>query len=387
VLLVGMMGSGKSTIGRVLAKQLGGRLLDNDEALRHEEGGSGPGQVFEHIGADKLHDIEAALLRERLGAAPGAESEIVDVPASAVLEPDLRKLLREPGNVVWLRASADTLVARIGDHPAGRPEFQGDLATWLRTETATRESLYAEVANVTVDVDNLQPWQAAQKALDGLGLGVFGWLPGAFEGIVVDLDGLLVDTEVIWEEAKRRLYEARGLPFSIEDHRAVLGTSEGYTVKVFARRFGAPDDEHPQILDEYIGHATAQFREGVPIRPGARELLASIRGRVPLGLASNTRREIVEMVLAQANLGPFDAVVTGSDAPPKPDPGLYREACRRLGIDPARSCAVEDSPTGVRGAKSAGLTCIGVPSDPGNVPVDADRLVKSLLDLIEPASS
>ncbi len=90
------------------------------------------------------------------------------------------------------------------------------------------------------------------------------------------------------------------------------------------------------------------------------------------------------MVLELANLGPFDAIVTGDEAAPKPEPGLYREACRRLGIDPKRSCAVEDSPTGVRGAKSAGLTCIAVPSDPDNVPEDADRIVGSLLDLVEP---
>jgi HAD superfamily hydrolase (TIGR01509 family) len=255
---------------------------------------------------------------------------------------------------------------------------------WIRRETAARDSLYAEVASVTVEVDDLEAWQVAQHALDGLSLGVFGWLPGAFQGVVVDLDGLLVDTEVIWEEAKRRLYAARGLPFSVEDHRAVLGTSEGYTVKVFAKRFGAPDEEHPQILDEYIGHAAALFEEGVPTRPGARELLAAIRGRVPLGLASNTRRELVEMVLDLANLGPFDAITTGDEATPKPDAGLYREACRRLGIDPGRSCAVEDSPTGVRGAKAAGLTCIAVPSDADNVPQDADRIVGSLLDLIEP---
>ena len=223
--------------------------------------------------------------------------------------------------------------------------------------------------------------------LDALGLGVFGWLPGSFEGVVLDLDGLLVDTEVIWAESKRRLYAARGIPYSIEDHRAVLGTSEDYTVKVFAQRFGVGEDEHEHIRDDYLGHATKLFREGVPIRPGARELIASLHGRVPLGLASNTRRELVEMVLEGADLGTFDAIVTGDEATPKPDAGLYLEACRRLGVTPGRSCAVEDSPTGVRGAKAAGLACIGVPSDPDNVPDGADRIVDSLLDLIEPAAA
>ena len=359
VLLVGMMGSGKSTVGRVLSQRLGARMLDNDEALKGREGG-GPGAVYEQIGEERLHEVEAALLRERLGEVQPS-GEVVNVPASAVLEPDLRTMLRDAGHVVWLRARPETLAARIGTHLAGRPQYAADMATWLRERADSRAPLYAEVANLTVDVDDLAPWQVAQRVLDGFGLGVFGWLPGSFEGVVLDLDGLLVDTEVIWEEAKRRLYAARGLPFSIEDHRAVLGTSEDYTVQVFAQRFGVSEGEHGRIKDEYLGHATALFEEGVPTRPGARELIASVHGRVPLGLASNTRRELVEMVLGLANLGPFDAIVTGDEAPPKPAPGLYLEACRRLGISPSRSCAVEDSPTGVRGGKPPASPALGCP--------------------------
>ena len=107
---------------------------------------------------------------------------------------------------------------------------------------------------------------------------------------------------------------------------------------------------------------------------------------MPLGLASNTRREIVTDTLLRSGLsGCFDVIVTGDEADPKPAPGIYRDACRQLGINPERSVAVEDSPTGVRAAKAAGMTCIGVPSDPEHVPAQADCLRTSLLELIEPA--
>ena len=180
-------------------------------------------------------------------------------------------------------------------------------------------------------MDDLKPWQAAQRVLDALGLGAFGWLPGAFQGVVLDLDGLLVETEVIWTEAKRLLYAERGVPFSIEDHRAVLGTSEEYTAAVFARRFGLGPEHEDEIRHAYLDHATRLFAQGVPTRPGANELIAALRGRVPLGLASNTRRAIVTDTLEQSGLaGAFDVIVTGDEADPKPAPGIYLEACRQL---------------------------------------------------------
>ena len=260
------------------------------------------------------------------------------------------------------------------------------MPAWLRGQAELRAPLFAEVADVTVDVDGLAPWQVAQRVLDALKLGPFGWLPGSFEGVVLDLDGLLIDTEILWTEAKRILYAERGIPFSMDDHRAVLGTSEEYTAMVFTRRFGLGPEHETEVLRAYIAHARRLFALGVPRRPGALELVTALRGRVPLGLASNTRREIVTDTLALSGLsGCFDVIVTGDEADPKPAAGIYLEACRQLGIDPVRSVAVEDSPIGTAAAKAAGLTCIGVPSDPQHVPVQADCLRTTLLELVEPA--
>lgn len=385
-MLVGMMGSGKTTVGQILAERLGATFHDNDASLRQQLGGVS-GELQATAGTDALHAAEAATVHQVL-AESTATGGVVGVAASPIEDTGVRATLREAGSVVWLRATPETLSNRIADDTdTSRPTFGDDMQAWTRTAAEARAPHFAEVADITVEVDDLKPWQVAQRVLDALGLQAFGWLPGSFEGVVLDLDGLLVDTEVVWTEAKRILYAEHGVPFSIEDHRAVLGTSEEYTAMVFARRFGVGADLEPEILRDYLGHATRLFAEGVPQRPGAMDLVASLRGRVPLGLASNTRREIVTFTLDKAGLaGCFDVIVTGDEAEPKPAPGIYLEACRQLGIDPRRSVAVEDSPTGVRAAKAAGLTCIGVPSDPDHPLQQADCTRQTLLELIEPGA-
>ncbi|MEA2623303.1 MAG: hypothetical protein QOH61_2213 [Chloroflexota bacterium] len=393
IFLVGMMGSGKTTVGRVLAEQLGVPYVDNDESLAERAGG-GPGAVFEARGVDALHAAEAEALRAGLEASRETGA-VIGVAASAVLDADLRELIRGSGSVAWLRARPETLLWRMTQSHgtestgagagSGRPQFAPDMAAWLEEAARVRAPLFEQVAGVTVDVDELAPWRVAQTILDGAGLGAFGWLPGAYAGVVLDLDGLLVETETIWMEAKRLLYADRGFPFSLEDHLAVMGTSEDFTARVFARRFGLGEERVEEVRDDYLQRATALFEEGVPTRPGATALVAALRGRLPLALASNTRRELVDRILQLSGLdGSFDAIATADDAAPKPAPDIYLLACERLGVNPRSAVAIEDSPTGIRAAKAAGLTCIGVPSDPQLLPVGADRVAASLLELIEP---
>jgi HAD superfamily hydrolase (TIGR01509 family) len=263
-----------------------------------------------------------------------------------------------------------------GEH-AGVPHRDGE-AGW-------HAATVPEPLVLSVAVDGLSAATVVQRILDGLGRSVDGWLPGPYAAVVLDLDGLLVETETIWRRAKQVLFHSYGAEYEIADHRAVFGTSDEFTARYFATRFGVGDDRVPAIRDAYLETVGGLFAAGVSLRPGALELVRHLRGRVPLALASNTRRELVELILDRAALtGRFDALVTGDEGRAKPEPDLYLLACARLGVEPAAALGVEDSPTGVRAAKAAGLTCICVPSDPDVVAVGADRVVPSLLDLLEP---
>jgi HAD superfamily hydrolase (TIGR01509 family) len=209
-------------------------------------------------------------------------------------------------------------------------------------------------------------------------------LPGPFRAVCFDLDGLLVDTEVIWMEAKRILFEGYGVSFDHSDHLAVFGTSEMQTATYFAGRLGQPAETAPGIGEQYRAIVSRLMEGTIALRPGATELVASLRGRVPIAVATNTRRSIAEVILRRSGLaGSFDAVVTGDEEPPKPAPDVYLAACRALGVAPSEAVGLEDSPTGVIAVKAAGMTCIAVPSDPTTDVSTADRIVPSLLDLIE----
>src|SRR5690606_14002701 len=121
-------------------------------------------------------------------------------------------------------------------------------------------------------------------------------------------------------------------------------------------------------------------------RPGAVELVERLRAmKVPIGLASNSPRFLVDDALRTAGLAEvFDATVCASDVEhPKPAPGIYLLACERLGVDPSDALALEDSPSGIAAAKAAGLTCIAVPQFAETDVSAADEVIDSLERLLE----
>jgi beta-phosphoglucomutase-like phosphatase (HAD superfamily) len=201
--------------------------------------------------------------------------------------------------------------------------------------------------------------------------------------VVFDMDGLLVHTERQWLQAKIVLFERYGATLTQADKAAVFGAADLQSVTYFAGRFGLPAERIPDLRDEYLDIIAELIDGGVELTAGAGELVASLAPLVPLGLASNTRRSLVDHVLAQTPLGgAFSAIATGDEVPPKPAPDVYRLACERLGVDPTTAVAIEDSPTGVRAAHAAGLACIGVPSDADHPLVEADAVVGSLTELL-----
>jgi shikimate kinase len=152
VLLIGMMGSGKSTIGRLLAEATGWSYVDNDELVRRAHGAT-PRRILAERGEGPMRDAESTALR--LGLETPAPS-IVGVAAGTILSASDRELLRDGGIVVWLRAGPVALAERAagGEH---RPWLDGDAESWMRAASAERDPLYASVADITIDTGEGAP--------------------------------------------------------------------------------------------------------------------------------------------------------------------------------------------------------------------------------------
>jgi HAD superfamily hydrolase (TIGR01509 family) len=208
--------------------------------------------------------------------------------------------------------------------------------------------------------------------------------PHRYRAVVFDMDGLLLDTEVVWQAAEEQLFAAHGAVFTREDKMAVIGTSFDLTARYFAERLGQPPDRGPALVEEMVLAMYEALQVDVAGRPGAMELVARLRGRLPLALASNSPRRLVDAALATARLTDvFDVIVTSDDvALSKPAPDIYLLVCQRLGVEPEHVLALEDSAAGVASAKAAGLACIAVPQFAETDVAAADRVIDSLEELI-----
>jgi shikimate kinase len=165
VFIVGMMGSGKTTIGRLLAERLGWRHLDSDEQVGRDTGQTVP-EIFAQRGEPAFRAAEARALA---AAATNDTPTVISVAGGAVLDPDNRHVLRRGGVVVWLRARVETLAGRVGDG-AGRPLLGDDPAAALRRLYAQRRPVYQDLAQVVVDVDGVDARTVAERVLAALPL-------------------------------------------------------------------------------------------------------------------------------------------------------------------------------------------------------------------------
>jgi HAD superfamily hydrolase (TIGR01509 family) len=204
--------------------------------------------------------------------------------------------------------------------------------------------------------------------------------------LVFDLDGVLLDSEQVWNEAKEELVREQGGRWREDAPRRMMGMSSPEWAAYLRDELGVPL-EPKAISDQVVRRLEHIYRDRLPLIDGASEAVDRLATSLPLGLASSSNREIIDLFLELTGLGPRFAVTLSSEevARGKPAPDVYLEVLRRLRADPAGSIAVEDSENGIRAAKAAGMRVVAVPNphyppDP-DVLAHADDVVGSLHEL------
>jgi HAD superfamily hydrolase (TIGR01509 family) len=183
------------------------------------------------------------------------------------------------------------------------------------------------------------------------------------EAVIFDLDGVLLDSEQLWNQAKEAFVRATGGHWSNDAPRAMIGMSSPEWSSYMHDTLGVPLPPE-EINRGVVARMEQRYRSGLPLLPGAVETVQALAAHWPEALASSANREIIDLVLELSGLADtFTATVSSEEvARGKPAPDVYLEAARLLGVEPERSVAIEDSSNGLRSAAAAGMTTVAVPN-------------------------
>ena len=181
--------------------------------------------------------------------------------------------------------------------------------------------------------------------------------------VVFDLDGVLIDSEQVWDDVREALAHERGGRWHEDAQRDMMGMSSPEWSRYMHEVIGLQDAPE-EIAAEVVRRMEDRYRERLPLLPGAREAVERLAARWPLGLASSSNRELIDLALELGHLARFFRATVSSEEVErgKPAPDVYLEAARRLGVDPARAAAIEDSHNGIRSAKAAGMRVVAIPN-------------------------
>ncbi len=183
------------------------------------------------------------------------------------------------------------------------------------------------------------------------------------QAIVFDLDGVLIDSEQVWDVVRHDWVIEAGGRWSDSAQRDMMGMSSVEWSRYVAEELGV-DLPVEQISRDVAGGVADSYRKHLPLIAGAREAVERLAGELPLAIASSSNREVIDLVLELSRFGPcFQATVSSEEvARGKPAPDVYLEAARRLGVAPASCAAVEDSHNGIASAKAAEMYVIAIPN-------------------------
>jgi HAD superfamily hydrolase (TIGR01509 family) len=200
------------------------------------------------------------------------------------------------------------------------------------------------------------------------------------EAVVFDLDGVLIDSEPVWEQVRRGLVAERGGHWAPDAQRRLMGMSTPEWARYLSQDLGVglPPGEVASLV---IDRMAAQYQERVPLLPGAVDAVHRLAARWPLGVASSSPEGLIDTVLGAADLRPCFSVVMSTEqvAHGKPAPDIYLAVTAELGCPPPACAAVEDSANGLRSAAAAGLRVIAVPQP--RYPPEPDALAQASLVL------
>ena len=206
------------------------------------------------------------------------------------------------------------------------------------------------------------------------------------EAVIFDLDGVLLESEEVWDAVREAFVRERGGRYDAEVQRAMMGMSSPEWSRYLHDVAGVPDE--PEAINaEIVRRMLVAYGERLPLVPGAVATVRRIGERFQLGLASSSNPVLIDRVLEVSGLGPlFRATVSSEEVEHgKPAPDVYLEAAGRLGVPPDRCTAVEDSHGGIRSAHAAGMRVVAIPNStypPGaDALTHADVVIGSLAEL------
>ena len=201
------------------------------------------------------------------------------------------------------------------------------------------------------------------------------------EAVVFDLDGVLVDSEPVWEHVRRGLVEGYGGHWAADAQQRLMGMSTHEWARYLSEDLGIglPPDQVARLV---IRGMAAQYQRNLPLLPGAVDAVQRMAARWPLGLASSSPPALIHTVLATAGIAPLFKVAVSTEevAEGKPAPDIYLTVASRLGVAPGSAAAVEDSSNGIRSAAAAGLHVVAIPRPEYPPAADALAQAQAVLD-------
>ena len=196
------------------------------------------------------------------------------------------------------------------------------------------------------------------------------------DAVVFDLDGVIVDSEQVWDDVRETYTREHGGTYTERATRAMMGMSSLEWSRYMAEELGVPGTPD-EINAAVVVSMLERYGSAPPLIPGAVEAVRRVAAQWPLAIASSSNPELIEVVVRVSGLADvFETAVSSQEVPRgKPAPDVYLEAARRLGVDAARCAAVEDSHNGIRSARAAGMRVVAVPNP--HFPPDDEALAEA----------